>query len=214
VDNEFGVLRRPDGSAARCELIRFFAGEATLIDLHSGQRLRVAADGSSTWTRMTAEAACSAAGLPGPDVDGAAELERRVDPFHTDRHASEHFACVVELVRDLGLPCGYALQAYARGGDRRIHDWGQVLADAPEVFAAAIADDMADGLPFCKALVRHLAADAGLPREQLLAALADTGWGAALRDLDDHLARHERRQRARRAGLQPLPPIEPLALTA
>src|SRR5439155_17653746 len=127
-----------------------------------------------TWTRMTPEDACAAAGLPAPEVDGAAELERRVDPFHVDRLASEHFACIVELVRDLGLPCGYALGAYARGGRRRVGEWADVLADAPEVFAAAIADDMATGLPFRKALIRELAGDARVPRKELLTALTDT----------------------------------------
>ena len=143
VDNEHGILTRPEGSQSLCELIRFFRGQATLVDLHSGQRLLAPADGSCTWTPQSPEEACAAAGLPAPDVDGAAELERRVDPFHNERLASEHFACVVELVRDLGLPCGYALRAYPSGGERRVDDWGQVLADAPEIFAAAIADDMA-----------------------------------------------------------------------
>jgi hypothetical protein len=68
VDNEFGALTWPDGRAQLCEIVSFFVGECTLVDLHTGQRVSAPAHGVCSWTRTRAPEACAQAGIPEPEV--------------------------------------------------------------------------------------------------------------------------------------------------
>lgn len=195
VDNNFGWLTTPDGDRRLCELHAFwFIHTAELVCLHSGDRFRVAADGTSRWAPIAPSEACAIVELPSPAVDGRAELDRRTDPFHVERHRSPVFMALVELVRDRCLPVGHALRTLAQ---RKAWDgqWVGACHQAPEVFAAAVnlaASDHPDAIE--RAVTAVLRDDLGsTTHRDPLALLVDCGWAHALVRLPAAIARAQAR---------------------
>jgi hypothetical protein len=182
VDNNFGWLSQPDGDRRLCELhVFWFLRTAELVCLHTGQRFRVAADGTSRWAPIPAAEACALVGLRSPAVDGRAELDRRTDPFHVERQRNALFIALVDLIRERCLPVGHALRTLA---DRKPWDgqWVGASHQAPEVFASAVNLLASDGDRRLERLVTAvLREDLGSSRHpDPLALLVDCGWAHAL----------------------------------
>ncbi|MGE0363746.1 MAG: hypothetical protein AB7R67_23755 [Vicinamibacterales bacterium] len=195
VDNNFGWLTTPAGDRRLCELHFFwFIQTAELVDLHTGDRFRVAADGTSRWQPIAPAEACAIVELPSPTVDGRAELDRRTDPFHVERHRSTLFIALAGLVRDRCLPVGHALRTLA---DRQPWDgqWVGACHQAPEVFAAAVNLAMSDGAESIERAVTAVLRDdlASTHHPDPLALLVDCGWPHALVRLPAAIARAQER---------------------
>jgi len=185
VDNCFGYLHRPDGSHL-AESRRFMGGRGVAVGLAHGSALVTSADGSSEWQPLTAERACELASIPPPAVDGAAETQRRLDPFHVERHTSPLFLAVVSLAVERTLPCGHALRAWVAGLWDQTFD-GPFL-EQPETFAAAVLERLAEtgGSP-ADTVLAQLNTESLQPGETAIA--EQTGWTVALGELDA-LTRH------------------------
>lgn len=187
VDNAFGYLNRDDGQHL-AESRRFLGDTGLAISLSDGSALLTAEDSDSTWQPLTPERACELARIPAPAVDGAAETQRRLDPFHVERHTSPMFLAIVELAHTRRLPCGHALRAYIAGTWDGTFD-GPYL-EQPETFAASVIETLAKtgGTPE-EALLTQLAADS---LEHTNAA-SQTGWTAALAALPSLTRRYTQR---------------------
>jgi hypothetical protein len=187
VDNCFGYLIAANGSSRDLVETHLFHGDYGLVvRLADGARLRVPVDGGWLFEQLSAESACAIAGIPAPEVDGAAELERRIDPFHVERHRSALWCSLVSLIRARSLPCGYSFRAQL---DARWDGRYQAASDEdPETFAAAVNERVSNtsDLDPVTACLRELAADAG-HRDRHAAAhvLRASGWTGALRALPD-----------------------------
>lgn len=186
VDNTFGYLHRRDG-AYLVESRRFLSGVGLAINLADGSSLLTPADGSSssTWQPIEAARACELARIPPPEVDGAAETDRRLDPFHVERHTSPLFLTLVTLANEQTLPCGHALRAWLAGvWDRTFN--GPYL-EAPETFAASVIERIAvTGVCPRDAVLAQSDVDTMLPADspyrQRVA--VETGWQAAVAEID------------------------------
>jgi hypothetical protein len=188
VDNCFGYLIAADGSSRDLvETHLFHADYGLVVRLSDGARLRVNVDRGLLFEQLTAESACAIAGMPAPQVDGAAELERRIDPFHVERHRSDLWCALVQLIRTRSLPCGYSLRAQLDG--RWDGRYQGASDEDPETFAAAVNERVSNtpGLDPVTACLRELAADAGHRKRDAAAQLLRTGWTDALRALPDAL---------------------------
>lgn len=190
VDNAFGYLTRPDGSAHLAESRRFLADLGIAVSLDDGSVLLTAATGSSTWQPLPPGRACELAGIPRPAVNGEAETARRLDPFHVERQTSGTFNAIVAVAIDRRLPCGHALRTW-RGG---LWDgcFDGAYLEAPETFAASVLEQMAAtdaALP--EAIREQLAQDAMLDpaSSQHQQMMSDTGWQTAL--AETHSRAHE-----------------------
>ncbi|MGA2162924.1 MAG: hypothetical protein ABSH36_00465 [Solirubrobacteraceae bacterium] len=188
VDNAFGYLTRPDGQRHLAESRRFIstAGQSVglAIGLDTGCALLTTADGRSSWQQIAAERACELVDIPAPEIDGFAEITRRLDPFHVERYTSPVFNAIVALAVENGLPCAHALRAWLTQVWDGTFD-GPYL-EQPETFAASVLERMAvAGLTAQDAVFAQLANDAALPangpEHQGLA--ESTGWQAALVEL-------------------------------
>lgn len=207
VDNNFGWLTGPHGEQRLCELhVIWFVETAELVCLHTGQRLSIPADGTWTWEPIKPAEACALVGIPAPDVDGRAELDRRLDPFHVERRRSPLFAAVSHMIRSRPLPVGHALRTVA-AGERWDGHWDGADYHSPEEFAAA-ANRHATACPDLAAatIVSHLLAEdlQDLDRHERVRVLARHGWDAAVEQLDAAIAEHAER----------IPPLEPPARVA
>jgi hypothetical protein len=187
VDNAFGYLGRADGSQL-VESRRFLARTGLAISLTDGRPILTPADGQSTWQPIAPERACELAGIPTPEVDGAAETDRRLDPFHVERHTSPLFLALVTLAHERTLPCGHALRAWLKGlWDGTFQ--GPFL-EAPETFAASVLEriTITRAQPN-DAVLDQIAAETLLTaREQQISAAHDCGWHAAAREIPTRLA--------------------------
>jgi len=184
VDNTFGYLHRRDG-AYLVESRRFLAGTGLAVSLTDGAALLTAGDGTSRWQPVSAARACELAEIPPPQVDGAAETQRRLDPFHVERHTSPLFLAIVEMAGSRLLPCGHALRAWLAGQWDSTFD-GPFL-EAPETFAASVIERITEtphGTP-ATALLEQVACDSLLdPATVAQRGLAQqTGWLHALAEL-------------------------------
>lgn len=194
VDNEFGWLLSPDGSRQLCESRLFWDG-AILVSLETGETVLAPADGSYRWRSLKPEAACAIVGIPAPEVDGAAEVDRRLDPFHVERHRSARFCALVELINEHRLPCGYALYDHEPGRREGRGPLG-VCDESAEMFAASVAERIARGCGLNDAIRAELAGDADIDPDDPAAVerlLGQIGWASALPELDLRIRRHERR---------------------
>ncbi|RKQ90528.1 hypothetical protein C8N24_0333 [Solirubrobacter pauli] len=188
VDNCFGYVIAADGSSRELvETHLFHANYGVVVRLTDGARLRVPVDRGWLFEQLTAESACAIAGIPAPEVDGAAELERRIDPFHVERHRSALWCALIELIRSRSLPCGYSLRAQLDG--RWDGHYRAASDEDPEAFAAAVNERVSNTpeLDPITACLRELAADAGGRDRAAAAQLLRTGWTDALRALPDTL---------------------------
>jgi hypothetical protein len=183
VDNTFGYLTRRDGTHL-VESRRFLGSVGLAVSLTDGSALLTATDGQSTWQPLTAQRACELAAIPAPAVDGAAETQRRLDPFHVERHTSPVFLGIVELATRRRLPCAHALRAWLAGKWDGTFD-GPFL-EQPETFAASVIERLAQtGGQLEDALCTQLRADS-LDRA---GTAQTTGWRAALGELPSVVAR-------------------------
>jgi hypothetical protein len=184
VDRAFGYLARSDGTRL-AESRRFLSEVGLAIDLADGSAVLTAADGSSTWQPLEPARACELAQIPPPEVDGAAETDRRLDPFHVERHTSPLFLTLVTLANEQTLPCGHALRAWLAGvWDRTFN--GPYL-EAPETFAASVIErTAASGLCPRDAVLAQIAAETMLPADapDLQRVAAETGWQTAADEID------------------------------
>jgi hypothetical protein len=184
VDNTFGYLHRRDG-AHLAESRRFLGGTGLAVRLTDGTALLTAGDGASRWQPVTAERACELAEIPSPQVDGAAETQRRLDPFHVERHTSPLFLAIVDMAGSRGLPCGHALRAWLAGQWDGTFD-GPFL-EAPETFAASVIERIteAPGATPQAALLEQVACDSLLdPAAAKQQGLAEqSGWLQAFGEL-------------------------------
>lgn len=203
VDNAFGYLTLPDGKARLAESRRFLSGTGLTVSLDDGSVLLTIADGTSVWQPIPAERACELAGIPAPDVDGAAETARRLDPFHVERHTSPVFNALVALAVANRLPCAHALRAWRD----RVWDgtFDGPYLEQPETFAASVLEYLATiEATLADAVVAQLADDGMLdpasPEHKQL--VTDTGWERALAELPGRLSQHadalERQRQTRR----------------
>jgi hypothetical protein len=177
VDNAFGHLTRGDGTHL-AESRRFLGETGVAISLTDGSALLTTANGESHWQPLTPARACELASIPGPALDGAAETQRRLDPFHVERHTSPTFLAIVELARTRKLPCAHALRAWVAGTWDCTFD-GPYL-EQPETFAASVLERIAEtSTQVEEALLAQLAADS----LQHPGAGEKTGWAAALGEL-------------------------------
>jgi hypothetical protein len=184
VDNCFGWLTAADQS--RRDLVEthlFYGGYGLVVRLRDGARARVPTDAGWWFEPLGAETACAIEGLPAPAVDGAAELERRLDPFHVERHRSALWCALVDLIRTRGLPCGHSLRAQREG--RWDGRYVSATDEDPETFAAAINERVTNtpGLDPVGACHLELAADARLHERDavgLMRLLLETRWSGAL----------------------------------
>ncbi len=196
VDNNFGWLTGRDGTRRLCELhVIWFVTTAEVVCLHTGQRLTIPADGSWRWEPIAPAQACAIVGLPAPAVDGRAELDRRTDPFHVERHRSPLFAALVKTICARQLPVGHALRELAAGAGWD-GEWVGACYQAPEVFAAAVnrlasRPDGPDALTAVGAVLdddlRHL------PAPERSRVLSACGWREALPVVADAIAAHAAR---------------------
>lgn len=181
VDNCFGYLVAVDGSGRELvETHLFHGGYAVVVRLSDGARLRVPTDDGWLFEQLTAASACAIAGIPAPEVDGAAELERRIDPFHVERHRSALWCALVQLIRERALPCGYSLRAQLAG--RWTGHYEAATDEDPETFAAAVNERVSNtpGLDPVSACAHELAADARGHDREAAARLLRSGWTDAL----------------------------------
>ncbi len=183
IDNAFGYLARRDGTHL-VESRRFLGSVGLAVSLADGSALLTATDGCSTWQALMPARACELAAIPAPAVDGAAETQRRLDPFHVERHTSPVFLAVVDIARNHGLPCAHALRAWVAGKWDGTFD-GPYL-EQPETFAASVIERVAQtGGQLEDALRAQLSADS---LEHPAVAQA-SGWRAAFGELPDAIAR-------------------------
>ncbi|HEY3830195.1 MAG TPA: hypothetical protein VGL57_13460 [Solirubrobacteraceae bacterium] len=183
VDNAFGYLTRRDGTHL-VESRRFLGAVGLAVSLSDGSALLTTADGQSSWQPLTPQRACELAAIPAPSVDGAAETQRRLDPFHVERHTSPVFLAIVEFARTRRLPCAHALRAWLAGKWDGTFD-GPYL-EQPETFAASVIERIAHtGGQLEDALPAQLLADS---LEHPAVAQA-SGWRAALGELPSAIAR-------------------------
>ena len=184
VDNCFGWLLAPDGaSRTLVETHLFYGGYGLVVRLGDGARVRVPTDAGWLFDALAAQTACAIEGLPAPAVDGAAELERRLDPFHVERHRSALWCALVDLIRTRSLPCGHSLRAQRAG--RWDGRYASATDEDPETFAAAVNERVTNtpGLDPVGACHLELAADARLHERDavgLMRLLLDTTWSRAL----------------------------------
>jgi hypothetical protein len=183
VDNAFGYLSRSDGTHL-AESRRFLGNTGLAVDLTDGSALLTRGDGESTWQPLTPERACELAAIPPPAVDGAAETQRRLDPFHVERHTSPTFLAIVDLATSRKLPCGHALRAWAAGKWDGTFE-GPFL-EQPETFAASVIERITQTRAQLEdALLAQLQADS----LSHFGAAKRTGWSAAISDLAGITAR-------------------------
>jgi hypothetical protein len=204
VDNTFGYLARNDGTYL-AESRRFLGRSGLAVSLSDGRALLTLADGSSHWQPVSPARACELAGIPEPAVDGAAETQRRLDPFHVERHTSPLFLALVTLAHEKKLPCGYALRAWL-GGHWDGTFQGPYL-EQPETFAASVLERItATGTPTDTAVMRQLHSDALLdataPERSPIA--RESGWQTVLGDIaciaSEFTARMARDRRAQQSA--------------
>jgi hypothetical protein len=193
VDSAFGYLARSDGTRL-AESRRFLSGVGLAIDLTDGAALLTPADGASTWQPIEGARACELVRIPPPAVDGAAETDRRLDPFHVERHTSPLFLTLVALANEQTLPCGHALRAWLAGvWDRTFQ--GPYL-EQPETFAASVLERLAASAVSPEdAVSAQIAEDTMLPvdaAEQHRIAI-DTGWRAAIGEIAGRVGEFTRR---------------------
>ncbi len=209
VDNAFGYLTHPSGRAHLAESRRFASSAAVMtgvaISLDNGRALLTPADGSSTWQSVPAERACELASIPAPEIDGAAETARRLDPFHVERQTSPVFAAIVALAVERRLPCAHALRAWRQDLWDGTFD-GSYL-EQPETFAASVLERIAarNETPHDAVLgqlAHDIALGGGEAEHNQLA--QQTGWTTALQELParaSHLATVlDRARQTRREG--------------
>jgi hypothetical protein len=202
VDSAFGYLARSDGSRLG-ESRRFLSGMGLAIDLADGSALLTPADGSSTWQPVEPARACELARIPPPEVDGAAETDRRLDPFHVERHTSPLFLALVALANEQTLPCGHALRAWLAGvWDRTFN--GPYL-EAPETFAASVIERIAvRRLNPQDAVLAQIGVDTMLPVDppdhDRIA--SETGWRTAVGEIAARVTDFARRLDLDRAAQQ------------
>lgn len=187
VDNAFGYLARRDGTHL-VESRRFLGSVGLAVSLTDGRALLTSADGRSSWQALTPQRACELAAIPAPAVDGAAETQRRLDPFHVERHTSPTFLAIVDVARTRRLPCAHALRAWA--ADKWDGTFDGPYLEQPETFAASVIERLAhSGGQLEDALRAQLCADslnrAGVAQE--------SGWTNAIGDLAGAIARFTRR---------------------
>lgn len=187
VRNRFGWVTLPDSTRHLVEVRMFLPGPiAHLMDLHTGDWLIVAADGSSLLTPVDPARACGLVGIPAPQTDNTKEDPVRVDPFHVERHRSPVFRAICDLAYARSLPCGTSLLAH-EDGHWQPGDYERVHQDNPEQFATDVGLAIAaDGHRPAEAIRLELCADAGVDPDAPAAArlLLTTGWHSALRSLD------------------------------
>jgi hypothetical protein len=224
VDNEFGVLTGPDlGPGLLCEAIGFRGlHRGVVIDLATGDRRIVPADGTHTWTRMEPAAACERAGIAAPVVDSAAELERRVDPYHCERLLSPLWNALVDVIYSDGLLCGHPLRIAAlnsNGIALRVAtgpgwdgSFELTSREAPEKFACHVAERIARGESAKQAIRNDLADEAEFDAGELDVFLRTSGWQRVLDTLETRVARHAARLgRPAAAQVIALPTADPVA---
>jgi hypothetical protein len=196
VDNAFGYLTRRDGRHL-VESRRFLGAEGLAVSLSDGSALLTTADGRSSWQPLTSQRACELAAIPAPLVDGAAETQRRLDPFHVERHTSPVFLAIVEFARTRRLPCAHAVRAWLAGTWDGTFDG--LYLEQPETFAASVIERIAQtGARLEDALPAQLLADSlGHPT-----ATQESGWTAALGELPGAIARFTHRLARERSEQQ------------
>jgi hypothetical protein len=193
VDSAFGYLTRPDGTHL-AESRRFLSGIGLAVSLADGRALLTPADAQSTWQPLSPARACELAEIPAPAVDGAAETDRRLDPFHVERHTNPLFLTLVTLATERALPCGHALRAWLVGVWDGTFD-GPYL-EAPETFAACVLEriTMTGAAPH-DAVLSQIAQDALLTGDAAAHSriAADCGWQAVIGEIRPHVAHFTRR---------------------
>ncbi|MTD47177.1 hypothetical protein GKE82_23530 [Conexibacter sp. W3-3-2] len=187
VDNTFGWRITPDGRQHLTEPRFFIADEVIVVDLLDGRPRSLPADGTHRYQHLDPEEACTLAGLPAPLVDGASEVQRRLDPFHVERHRDPLWRAICAAAYRHRLPCGFALYATRMGvWDQRFTN---ASAERPEVFALRVCLRATDtGEPIDVALLHELAKDAGLTdhdSDQLHTIATASGWQQILRLLPE-----------------------------
>jgi hypothetical protein len=179
IDNMFGWLTLPDGSEHLVESRRFCSGEGIAISLLDGKPVIAVADGTASWEFLKPEVACDLAGLPLPAVDGDAEVKRRLNPFHVERHASAEFLALTEAIREDIVPCGHALRMW------NDHQWDSTFDysnyEIPEVFACSVLERMVrDGTDLQDAVCAELLGDLSIDPSNLGKLLELAGWEETL----------------------------------
>jgi hypothetical protein len=183
VDNAFGYLTRSDGTHL-VESRRFLGATGLAVNLSDGSALLTKADGRSSWQPLTPQRACELAAIPAPSVDGAAETQRRLDPFHVERHTSPMFLAIIEIARTRQLPCAHALRAWL--ADKWDGTFDGPYLEQPETFAASVIERIAHtGGRLEEALAAQLVADS-LEHPAVTQA---SGWRTALGELPGAIAR-------------------------
>jgi hypothetical protein len=188
VDNRFGRLHGPGGTVLLCESVMFLGGEGEVVDLSTGSRRRVVADASLTWEDLRPDVACALTGYPGPELD-AETGQRRVDPFHVERHASALWQRLVGLIYERSLPCGQSMRSFANGGSRPAQ-FLYAYDENPEVFAASVnLRCSVPGVAAGEAIRQLLALEAGRPSSDRAFSrlLRRSGWSVAIVALERRL---------------------------
>jgi hypothetical protein len=187
VDSAFGYLTRPDGTHL-AESRRFLSGIGLAVSLADGRALLTPADAQSTWQPLSPARACELAEIPAPAVDGAAETDRRLDPFHVERHTNPLFLTLVTLATERALPCGHALRAWLQG----LWDgtFNGPFLEAPETFAASVLERITvTAAAPVDAVLSQIADDAlldgGSSEESRIA--RDSGWQAVIGEIPGRL---------------------------
>jgi hypothetical protein len=183
VDNAFGYLTRRDGTHL-AESRRFLGATGLAVSLFDGSALLTKTAGQSSWQPLTPERACELAAIPAPAVDGAAETQRRLDPFHVERHTSPMFLAIIELARTRRLPCAHALRAWLAGNWDGTFD-GPYL-EQPETFAASVIERIAQT---SAQLEDALAAQLIVDSLEHPAVAQTSGWRAAVGELPGAITR-------------------------
>jgi hypothetical protein len=186
VDNAFGYLTRPDGTHL-VESRRFLSGVGLAVSVTDGAALLTPADGNATWQPLPPSRACELAGIPGPAVDGAAETERRLDPFHVERHTNPLFLTLVALAHENALPCGHAIRAWLAGAWDGTFD-GPYL-EQPETFAASVLERIASTNATPQdATLKQLVEETLLVGRAAKPIPAQSGWETVIGEIPGRLA--------------------------
>jgi hypothetical protein len=200
VDNAFGYLTWPGGTHL-AESRRFLAGVGLAVSLTDGRALLTPADGQSTWQPVSPARACELAGIPAPAVDGAAETDRRLDPFHVERHTNPLFLTLVALAHEKALPCGHALRAWLHGLWDGTFD-GPYL-EQPETFAASVLERIAWSAATPQdAVLKQIADETMLSDGEAEHIPRDSGWQAVIGEIPTRVAGFARQVKRDRGAQQ------------
>jgi len=183
----FGYLHHADGRDLLIETIRFTEHEAVVINLaqHADRIVLDAWAGKHQFTALTAKAATALAEIPTPVTRKVGDMDRRVDPFHTERYLSPRFRGLVSLIFERRLPCNHGLLLLNHANSWS-GAWEGPHIEDPEQTAANISERLARNPTWTleRATREQLHRDAHISADDLDALLARTEWASILPNID------------------------------